>query len=229
MTLIRLEIFPAFIPSCYFQLDRRISSCNLAIQVNSVDKDKWEIIVDNSEEINVIENLTKKVIDGATVDNRIILDGVGLKCTIVENGITKQHEFRCPEYGSTELKLVNYFFDLVQKSIREQSFTNYIELLEGYFSNNLPVKIFEEEPLRFRIYGTLSIYEKEGLTKAINEILGKDEITIDMTNFVGMGTILYECFKPLNSINKLIFLANESALRHIEAMGFNRNIVTLIN
>lgn len=229
MTTIRLEIFPSFNPSCYFQLEKQSSSYNLTFQINAADKNKWEVKVNNSDETNSIENLAKKVVTDATQDNRIILDGVGLKCTIVESGITKQHEFRCPESESNELMLVNHFFDLVQKCISEQSFTNYIELIEGYFANNLPVKIFEEKPLRLRIYGSLSIYEKEGLTAIINKILGKNELTIDMTNLVGMGTILYECFKPLNNIPKLTFLANESALRHIEAMGFDKNMGSLVH
>lgn len=44
-----------------------------------------------------------------------------------------------------------------------------------------------------------------------------------------MGTILYECFRPLNDISKLTFLANENAARHIEAMGFDKNMVTLVD
>jgi hypothetical protein len=229
MTTIRLEIFPSFNPSCYFQLEKHSSLCNLTVQINLADKNKWEVKVNNSDETSTIENLAKKVVTDTIQDARIILDGVGLKCTIVESGMTNQHEFRCPESGSNELMLVNYFFDLAQKYISEQSFINYIELIEGYFANNLPVKIFEEKPLRLRIYGSLSTYEKEALTAAVNKILGKNELTIDMTNFVGMGTILYECFKPLNNIPKLNFLANESALRHIEAMGFDKNMVILVD
>ena len=229
MTTIRLEIFPSFNPACYFQLDKQSSSCNLTVQINSADKNKWTIMTDNSDKTNAIENLVKKVVSEAKPDNKIILDGVGLKCTIVADGITKQHEFRCPESGTTELTLVNNFFHVVQEYVHDQSFINYIELIEGYFANNLPVKLFEEKPLRLRIYGSLSTYEKDGMTATINKILGEKEITIDMTNFVSMGTILYECFKPLNSIPKLTFLANKNAARHIEAMGFDKNIMTLVD
>jgi hypothetical protein len=229
MTAIKLEIFPSFNPSCYFQFEKHLSSCNLTVQINSADKNRWDVKVNNSDETGTIENLAKKVVTDAIKDGRIILDGVRLKCTIVESGMSRQHEFRCPEPGSNELMLVNYFFDLVQKYINEQSFINYIELIEGYFINNLPVKIFEEKPLRLRIYGSLFIYEKDGLTAVINKILDKNELTIDMTNFVGMGTILYECFKLLNNIPKLNFLANERALRQIEAMGFDKNMITLVN
>jgi hypothetical protein len=229
MITIKLEIFPSFIDSCCFQLKKQSSSYNLTVQINAADKNQWEVQVSNPDETNSIEDLAKKVVTEAAEDNRIILDGVGLKCTIVENGITKQHKFRCPESGSNELMLVNHFFDLVQKSISEQSYINYSELIEGYFANNLPVKVFEEKPLRLRIYGLLSVYEKEGLTATINKILDRNEIIIDMTNFVSMGTVLYKCFKPLNNIPKLTFLANENALSHIEAMGFDKNVVTLVH
>lgn len=228
MTTITLEIHPSFNSSCYFQLDRQSVFCNLIFQINSADKKRWEIKVDNTETINEIERLTKKIVLEAIQENRIILDGVRLKCTIIENGISKQHEFICPEYGTNELMLVNNFFETVQKYIFDQSFVNYIEHIEGYFVDNLPVKIFEEQPLRLRIYGSLSIHEKEALTATINKVIHTNEVVIDMTNFVGMGTILYECFCPLKNIPKLTFLANENAIRHIQAMGFNKNMVASV-
>jgi hypothetical protein len=226
MTTIILEIFPAFDPSCYFKLDRQSSTCSLTVQINAPGKNKWDTKVDNFDKVNSVEVLARKVVSEAAQDHRIILDGVGLKCTTIENGITEVHEFRCPEPGTNELILTNIFFALVQEFIHDQLFINYIELIEGYFANNLPVKIFQERPLRLRIYGSMSTYEKAGLTGIIENILNENEITIDMTNFVGMGTILYNCFRPLDKIPKLTFLANENAVRHIEAMGFGENIVT---
>src|SRR5947208_1667896 len=110
MTTIILEIFPSFNPSCYFKLDRQSTSSNLTVQINSADKNRWDIKVDSVDKTNSIETLAKKVVNEAVQDHRIILDGVGLKCTTIENGITKLHEFRCPESQTNELKLVSSFF-----------------------------------------------------------------------------------------------------------------------
>ncbi|PZR25066.1 MAG: hypothetical protein DI535_19580 [Citrobacter freundii] len=229
MNIIELEIFPSFNPSCCIRLIEQTSSYDLSIQINDVNKSRWQVTVFDISAVGMIESLASKVVAEAAADERMMLDGVGLKCMITENEISRQHEFRNPVFGSDEFELVNHFLAVVQQCISDQSLINYIELIEGYFSDTAPVKIFNERPLRLRIYGLLSVSEREELISIIDRVKNDDDLVIDMTNFVSMGTILYECFSPLKHVSNLTFLANENALKRIVEMGFDKNTIQLVS
>jgi predicted aldo/keto reductase-like oxidoreductase len=84
----------------------------------------------------------------------------------------------------------------------------------------LPVKVYDGLPLMVRFYGSLTTHQREELIPFIEKLSQYDSILIDMMNFQGMGTLLYECFKPLNKVKNLNFVANEEEKRHLIAMGF---------
>jgi len=233
LSMAKLEVFPSFLKPCTFQLERKTSSSKFTFKTDHINKtagakNNWEIDFNPSEGTEKIEQLAKTVVYEAKRDDRLILDGVSLKCTYIENGITKQYEFRCPESKTNEFLLVQEFFLLAENNIRDAAFVNYIELLAQYFFNRPKIRIFDETPLRIRLFASLTVNDKEALTNAINKILDKDEVVIDMSNFGNMGTVLYECFTPLSAIPKLKFIANKNATRHIEEMGFEKKLVTVV-
>jgi len=79
-----------------------------------------------------------------------------------------------------------------------QSLLNaYLEQLATYFSFGLPARVLPGPPLTLRFYGRLSMDHDEDLGRLISSLPSDTPITIDMTNFGGMGMLLYSTFRPL--------------------------------
>ena len=224
--MIRLEANPSFIASCWFQLEYSgdgwlFTFCKIRFEYNSEDEVIWQSKTPYTKEIGEIEQLSKAIINSAKEDGAFMIDGIRLNSVTVDGGQTRSHGFIMPQAGSDELQLIHLFMSLAQRVIDDQSFINYIELLEQYFPFGLPVKIFDEVPKRLRIYGSLSTDEKAAFTDVISTISEDNAVVVDMTNFTGMGTFLYECFKPLNKTSQLSFFTNNQAELHLKAIGFD--------
>jgi anti-anti-sigma regulatory factor len=234
MNQLTLDVFPSFITSCSFQLEATEAGYLFSFQKRTFPNINEEavalsITLPYSDELKNIEALGATVVRQALQDQRLILDGVSLACTVTRNGISCEHKYRCPKPGDSEYVLIAQLVNLAQKYFHHPLFVNYMELLEGYFfSNPCPVKLFDESPFRMRIYGSLSIYEKEALEKIILEHATKEELIIDMSNLQGMGTALYECFMPLRRVSKLSFLANKAAVKQLKEMGFEDALVRAV-
>ena len=229
---IKLEIHPSFLNSCNFEVDE--NSLIVTIQARSAadtneENITWYFENIHNTYINKLRALTQKIIEESKLDKRMILDGVGLRCAIETNISKSEYSFRCPELNSPELELVLTYMNLFSQLKITNDLNNYLELLEGYFSNTQPFKEFNEEPYRLRIYGSLSIHEKKVTFEIINKVSAKENLVIDMTNFQGMGTALYECFTPLKKTKNLKFLVNTSSMTDLIKMGFEKEIMELIN
>lgn len=189
---------------------------------------KWSFDI-NEEHSQKIAILTQEIIKASKTDPRIILDGVSLKCGIQTPATQAEYIFRCPEANTPELELVLNYLTLVNEQKLDDKLSNYLEHLEGYFMYKFPVKEFNEDPYRIRIYGSLTIDEKDELTHRINAIVSREHsLVLDMTNLRGMGTTLYSCFEPLKHIPHLKILVNEAALMHITEMKFEVDKIKLI-
>jgi hypothetical protein len=169
--------------------------------------------------------LGKAGVTTAREDKRLILDGVSLRCTVSENGTTAFHEFRCPENDTFELRLVTFLFEIAEQWTDDQLIVEYLELIEGYFFSKLPVKTFDENPYRIRIYGGWSIHEFDGLKQVLLEAATHDPVVIDMRNFDGIGTALYPCFDPLLTAKNVSFLANDAALQCLIDVGIDDSTI----
>lgn len=227
--MIELEIFPASLDSCVFEFDIEQNTVSFYRMWQGNENNIQErsmFIISGKASIQDLIELSMIVVSNRRIDNRFILDGVKLICTISENQVHDTYEFKNPESGSEEWLLVDKFLDLASSLPLDQESKNYLELVEGYFSDQLPVKHFKEKPYRLRIYGMLSIYAKKGLIDEIAKILSIEEVTVDMTNFIGMGTALYECFEPLKRKSGVKFIVNDNALQALMEMGFEMNIIS---
>lgn len=243
----KLDIFPSFEDACVFQLIQTPKSNSLHFTIKKKFNEflflagkqdlselsnpkTWKVEV-NAEAAEKIILLTEEIIQNPHNDNRLILDGVMLTCAIAESDnseIKKEHTFKCPEDNTNELKLVWFYFELANELIKDAHFTNYFELIEGYFYSKLHCKEFEGQPYRFRMYGGWTISEKEALTEILLRLSQKPELLIDMTNFRGMGTALYACFQPLFCMKNVRFVVNEGAYKQVKEMGFKGNVFLLL-
>lgn len=225
----RLQIAPSFLKSCYFELLNSDKKWEFSIIIDPEGSCiTWNSEVNKNEDCAFIEALGRKVVNEKQTDTRLILDGVSLECSFTENDTTGTHFFRCPQPPSNEFKLSDAFLDLADNLLTDQKIINYFELLGGYF-NRPNVRFFEEDPFRLRLFGSFSSYEKDALTHAIQKACTKEDVVIDMSNFEGMGTILYNCFPPLNNLKKIRFLANKAAAFHLDEMGFRDDLIMLVD
>jgi len=222
---IKLEIHPSFLNSCYLEIHEQTLSIDIHpirfMVVNETESKSWKFPIEETY-VKSLTILTQKIIEESKLDERLILDGVSLKCGVYTETSEVEYKFRCPEFNTKELELVLKYFDLISNLKIDTDLINYFELLEGYFGNKLPVKEFDEQPYRLRIYGSLSIYEMEGLKEVINRVCQNENINlvIDMRNFQGMGTALYECFEPLKRLKDLKIWVNNASLECMNKIGF---------
>jgi hypothetical protein len=224
-----LEINPSFLNASYIEIKNQLLTIDvLPKHSGSNMTGKWSFDI-NEEYSQKIAVLTKEIIKVSKTDTRIILDGVSLKCGIQTPDTQAEYIFRCPEANTPELELVLNYLTLVNEQKLDNKLSNYLEHLEGYFMYKFPVKEFNEDPYRVRIYGSLTIDEKDELTNRINAIVSrKQRLVVDMTNLRVMGTALYSCFEPLKHISDLEILVNESALMYITEMKFETDKIKLI-
>lgn len=228
-----LEFFPSFLDPCKMELSREIDSWVLAVTIDSYtgeNKKSWTASITDTSYVDRMIELGRVVVREARGDERLILDGISLQCSITENNVQKVHKYRCPEQDTPEWFLAGAFLVRMENLIRDQELTNYIELLEGYF-DRLPAKLFEENPRRLRIYGHLSIMDRKGLTDLIAKVVNEQMLIVDLTNFGGMGTILYKQFEPLKTIKDLKVLVranNEHVLQQMKEIGFKDEQVLML-
>jgi hypothetical protein len=95
--------------------------------------------------------------------------------------------------------LLDPVFTLLRSHLKEQVEINYIEDLEQYFDFGFPIKQVAHNPLKYRIYGALSV--DDATTRKLNDFIDSvpadESIIIDMSNFQSMGTTFYPNFQRL--------------------------------
>ncbi|TWV98051.1 hypothetical protein [Chitinophaga pinensis] len=228
-----LEFFSLFVDPCKMEFCWDNGSWLFTVTLEDSagnDKRSWTVRTADTQSVHELIELCRTVVTAARKDDRIILDGIGLTCSIMENSVQKVHDYCCPEEGHPEWRFAEAFVVQVQKLIRDQELANYIELLGGVFGR-FPAKIFDETPRRLRIYGMLTIACYEELSALIEKVAGEQALVLDLTNLQGMGTVLYEQFEPLKLIRDLKIMVsadNKYALQQVKEIGFNAEQVMVV-
>lgn len=192
------------------------------------EKRRWKEIHDlNSKETNNILPLIKDLALNKEVDDRIILDGIRVDCEFNNELISKNFNFHSPDSSIKSYELANQIIDLCFQKFKSSRAIKKIELVESYFGFYTPWKIVNTNPFTCKIHGRLSIHDQEALNQFIESILNQDKILMDLTNFEGMGSILYDSFRKLNtnipSIKWLIREENNSLIKQLLEIGINQD------
>jgi len=221
--MIKLEIKPAFINSCLFELKKRNSNWELIVfkDANKFLNDKgniWKINKIDFLTVEKIISLSQEIIDKKP-EKILGLDGVSSRLLFKD----KAAKFWSPKKTSKELKLVNLFFEIIEKNILENECINYMELLSQYFFDIIPIKEFDEEIFRLKVFGGLTSNNLYTLSKKIENLKTKDFAILDMTNFLTTGSILNQCFLEIKDNEKIKILVNKSALNYLKSIGFKES------
>jgi hypothetical protein len=95
-----------------------------------------------------------------------------------------------------------------------------LEQLHGYLRIGLPVRDLGGKPRRLRIFGALSSHD-EGALRELFGVLRRDvPMIVDMSNFDGMGSLLYPVFRDfMERPGPILWLASDRARQQLRYIG----------
>ena len=136
----------------------------------------------------------------------MMLDGINIECILSHsNSESKRIEFRSPERDTRELEIMKSLFVIMNDTFLQEPVLNHIELMQGYFRIGNQWKITSENPLTLRLFGSLSIYEKEEITALFNTLKANELLLLDIRNLDGMGATFHESFSKLIHKMKAVY------------------------
>jgi hypothetical protein len=237
----KTEFQPSFIPSSILTIQDNGKKCIVSIKSKSFSE-KCEIngskLVDIINFLNHYKFKIKGSIDtlgtfteienGDTITYYSLnagTDGIDVNGQLVCDKITKEFKFWSPRKGTDNDSLIVLLFDLMNDNLKNDKTMNYIEQLEQYFNFGLGVKKISENPLTFKLYGSISVNEESELNEFIYSLPKDKEIYFDMSNFNGMGTRFYTTFKSLCDTNKLIYWidCSNGAIKQLNEIGIDKS------
>ena len=137
--------------------------------------------------------------------------------------VTSSFEAWSPSPDSQPGRFIRRIYDLAWELVRGRLSIERLEQLHIYLHLGLPLRMIEGGVRCLRIFGALSASERKSLRSLFATLPGEEPLVVDMTNFDGMGTILYPTFVEFASRRGLLaWAASVPARRHLEAMGLVR-------
>lgn len=194
----QLRIEPSFHPGSILELIQDETGCWLGLEYTTELHEKKTDSIPFTDETAAAEifRLSEGIIRTARKDERLILDGVSLCCIMELDGEEKQYEFRCPENGTSELKLVylllHYIFSNCTDNLLIRSFEN----TALYFDAFMPFRMYDGAVFRLRMYHRITSWQKKEFDKAVQQTLQHEQVLLDMTHLEIIDDYLLEALKP---------------------------------
>ena len=147
------------------------------------------------------------------------LDGISVRVVHRHLELKAAFEAWSPANGSPQGVFVGKLFDLAWNTVRDETMMQRLEQIYGYLRGDLPVRWIENEIKTLRVFGSLTSYDEDGL-RSLFATLPKDEpLVFDLTNFEGMGTILYPTIREFASQHdQLAWACSAAAAKHLQQM-----------
>lgn len=116
--------------------------------------------IDKSELNQFLTELKLSRLDSTVEHRRDVLDGIGFRVSKINlkndtTSLTSISPSRTKEF-QMDYKLLDAFFDLSYKSIDDYDGISVIENIQDYFSYGLPLRKVNENPIEYRIWGSIS-------------------------------------------------------------------------
>ncbi|WP_066627874.1 hypothetical protein [Labilibacter marinus] len=238
---ISFSIYPTF---------RDSSSCRISIYENnavidfSLRENNWKSQTDSISDFNkVIEILINydfylgfkdkepsQFIQSQDTTLNIMtgLDGIVVSGKYYSGTKDKEFEIWSPNKEYISHDLIAEFFEVITTNFKCDTVINYMESIEGYFDFGLGLKKISNDPKIFKLYGSLtSSYEKE-IVDFFSNLPMDEDVTIDLTNLSGMGTMYYSIVRNLIAgYDKLYWKVdyNTPALYHLRKIGVPDSLI----
>lgn len=163
-----------------------------------------------------IEELNPEAI---RTDDAIGADGVSIETSYRHGATFTSFEAWCPDPASSPGKFVLLIYDLAWKVLKEPASIERLENLHGYLRLGLPARVISGDLTCLRLFGGLSSYHQQELRRLFDSLPKDAPLVVDMTNFDGMGTLLYPAFIEFASARRLLAWAgSRGAKRHLDSM-----------
>lgn len=154
------------------------------------------------------------------------LDGMSISATYRDGEAESQFETWCPAPESPEGQYVGLIYRLAWEVVQADTSIERLEHLHGYLRLGLPARVIDGELKCLRLFGSLSSSDEPALRRTFESIDGDKPLLVDMTNFHGMGTLLYPAFVDFASgRTHLVWAVSKSARQHIDSMGINEQVL----
>jgi hypothetical protein len=168
-----------------------------------------------------------------TPDNRVLTDGIAVRGSLESaSSAARTFSFRSPDPGgySRESGLADAVFSLFESVNVSCELNEYLEQLAGYFRFGLGARVLRGPPLTIRLYGALSVSDEASLRRLLAGLPPDNSIRFDLTNFDGMGTLVYEDFRPLlERIPPVRWIAGSNLASMLAEIGARARDVELVD
>jgi hypothetical protein len=147
------------------------------------------------------------------------VDGMAVHVTYQDGEAESCFETWSPDSASSGGRFVHLIYDLAWEVLKERVSIERLEQLFGYLRPDLPARLIPGDVQSLRLFGSLASYHQQELVRLFDRLPGEDPLVIDMTNFDGMGTLLYPTFVRFAAARRLLAWAcSQNARRHVESM-----------
>jgi len=237
---ISIEFYPAFVKPTKFTIDlknRTIEQYQYQSSIAYVDSSAPRIkyhnlsgyptryrdtlIVYYKKTFRIKENDLNKflqVLHENKLDSNIthhldLLDGVSFKLNTINNKKdTFSLESNCTDRDENKLeyKYLDPFFELANATVNDYKGICLIEKIQDYFSSGLQIKLTSNEPLEYRIWGTISNCRNDNpeLIKFLKRLPNDKPIIFDLRNG-SFSPCLYELFDEYGNKKKIYYYSME--------------------
>jgi hypothetical protein len=155
-------------------------------------------------------------------------DGITVEGLFNQNSMMNKFAFWSPEKGSNA-ELIAIVINLIDNLFQDQKIEDYIEQLQQYFPHKLGLKKLSDEPLTYKLFGSISAIEANEFYAFLKQLPFRSKVIIDLSNYSGMGTMFYDAFDEYNINRKNIYWLNPSRQGFIELYEIgisNRQIIS---
>jgi hypothetical protein len=191
---------PSFMASSVIRVQTRPRSARLTIDIGN--KFKEALALDGAAAQVFCERLRQVLVIEQTDEPSMGLDGIQVSGKLKEANSPEVHfSFWSPDRARRprDFAIVDAVFSLLESTTPSCLLNSYLEQLAIYFPFGIPVRRIAGPPLTLRVYGSLTINHIHDFDQIVDSLPSDVPLLIDMTNFNGMGTLLYESFRPLLS------------------------------
>ncbi|WP_299229746.1 hypothetical protein [uncultured Psychroserpens sp.] len=218
---IEYEFYPAFLSPIKYSIDlndkvlyqnSKFHKSNGTIQgsKNLINK-KYDI---SNENLALFLNEIREIgLDSSIVHQRNVLDGIGFKFNTIDQrndtiSLTSVSPSRIEEY-ELDYKILDAFFQLANKTINDYKALSITENIQDYFAYGLPIKLTNNEPLEYRIWGGISGCESDNpeLIRFLDSLPNDKPVIFDLRNG-SFAPCLSSLLDRFNKTNQFFYYGN---------------------